>query len=847
MRHVSRLYNKFLPHNYRIELNIDTAGRTFSGSVRINGIVTNNKQPLQLHIKDLAVSSMKIDGHDAASSNSNDDTIIVHDPVDPGDHTIECEFSGNITDTMHGLYPCYYEDDGLSKEIFVTQFESHHAREVFPCIDEPEAKATFDLAITTADGLSVLSNTELDRTTRLNSEKTTHTFKTTPRMSTYLLAFAIGNFHKVESKTKGGTKVRVFATPNQPLNRLEFALSVATQAIDFFEDYFGVKYPLEKSDHLAVPDFSSGAMENWGLITYRERALLVDPTTPQSSKELVATVICHELSHQWFGNLVTMRWWDDLWLNESFANLMEYVAVDYLYPDWNIWLDFAVKESAVALSRDYIYGVQPVSTPVHSPDEISLLFDPAIVYAKGSRLLLMLKNLVGDTVFRTSLKKYFETHAYDNTSSDDLWRAFDGISDYDIKSLMTPWLHQPGFPVVSVSVSAGHYTLEQHRLVVGHYDKESLWTIPVAANESSFPKMLATKRTEIPLAISNDPILNVGGVSHYVTLYDDEMLDKVLNQATKTEFATIDRVTLMFDQLMLVRAGEVSADHLVGLLDKFRANQEQNLWSVMIACMGELKMYCLDESDREVWNQYVQSIVLPLVEQLGIIAKPDDDESVEKLRAMVLMIAIKSHHVPTIESLLIAADSNNNLTGLGELRAVYLIAQALSGSRETFAKLLVLHDTTSDVQLRQEVADALAMTEDEDHIALLLHRLTDRTKVKPQDVIRWFVMLIRNSYAREQTWQWMVRNWIQLVEIFAGDKSFESFPRYSAAAMSTTDEYEAYSHFFNPMQITTALQRTINIGKRELKNRSELVDSNRALVINAMQRAVSVNYDNLLS
>lgn len=254
------------------------------------------------------------------------------------------------------------------------------------------------------------------------------------------------------AKTSGGVDVAVWATPAQTEASLNFALEHAVKTIEFFNEYFGVDYPLPKSDHVALPDFSSGAMENWGLVTYREVALLADPaTTTLASKQYIATVVSHELSHQWFGNLVTMKWWNNLWLNESFATLMEYVAVDAIHPEWNAWLDFATHESILALRRDAIDGVQSVQVDVNHPDEISSLFDGAIVYAKGARLMRMLQTYVGHDAFRAGLESYFKQFAYQNTEADDLWNHLEQASGKQIRQMMDYWISTSGYPVVSVT------------------------------------------------------------------------------------------------------------------------------------------------------------------------------------------------------------------------------------------------------------------------------------------------------------------------------------------------------------------------------------------------------------
>ena len=321
---------------------------------------------------------------------------------------IEVDFEGKLTDTMMGIYPSYYEVDGEKKQLIGTQFETTFARQAFPCVDEPEAKATFALAIKFDEkpGESIISNQPEEK-----FKDGVHYFKPTLRMSSYLVAFVFGDMQRKLTRTKSGVEIGVFATRAHQAKELDFALDIAKRSIEFFEDFYETPYPLEHSYQVALPDFSAGAMENWGCVTYREAYLLLDPdNTSLEMKQLVATVIAHELAHQWFGDLVTMKWWDNLWLNESFANMMEYVAIDALEPNWKIWEMFQTSEVPAALQRDATDGVQSVHVMVNDPAEIDALFDSAIVYAKGSRMLVMVRALLGDEALRKGLKNYFAAH-----------------------------------------------------------------------------------------------------------------------------------------------------------------------------------------------------------------------------------------------------------------------------------------------------------------------------------------------------------------------------------------------------------------------------------------------------
>jgi len=331
-----------------------------------------------------------------------------------------------------------------------------------------------------------------------------------------------GEIHNKSTKTAHGTDVNVWATAAQPADSLDYALDVARRSVEFFEDYFGVPYPLPKLDHVACPDFSAGAMENWGLITYRERILLAYPgKTAQSTLEQIALVIAHETSHQWFGNLVTMRWWDNLWLNESFANMMEYQAVDAMFPEWHIWDTFVAMEGLSSMRRDAVYGVQAVQTQVHHPDEISTLFDPSIVYAKGGRLLYMLKNYVGEEAFRKGLKKYFETNAYDNTTGDDLWAALSTASGKDVAAFMNPWITRSGFPIVSVEQHGRDVTLTQEQFMddPAKANKERVWPVPTFTTASGAPESFAKSTAKFQTSGGKTITLNAGGKGQYLVRY----------------------------------------------------------------------------------------------------------------------------------------------------------------------------------------------------------------------------------------------------------------------------------------------------------------------------------------
>ncbi|HGK0787120.1 TPA: M1 family metallopeptidase, partial [Streptococcus pneumoniae] len=435
MQAVEHFIKQFVPEHYDLFLDLSRETKTFSGKVTITGQAQSDR--ISLHQKDLEITSVEVAGQARPFTVDHDNEALHIELAEAGQVELVLAFSGKITDNMTGIYPSYYTVDGVKKEVLSTQFESHFAREAFPCVDEPEAKATFDLSLRfdQAEGELALSNMpEIDVENR--KETGIWKFETTPRMSSYLLAFVAGDLQGVTAKTKNGTLVGVYSTKAHPLSNLDFSLDIAVRSIEFYEDYYGVKYPIPQSLHIALPDFSAGAMENWGLVTYREVYLVVDENSTFASRQQVALVVAHELAHQWFGNLVTMKWWDDLWLNESFANMMEYVCVDTIEPSWNIFEDFQTGGVPLALERDATDGVQSVHVEVKHPDEINTLFDGAIVYAKGSRLMHMLRRWLGDADFAKGLHAYFEKHQYSNTIGSDLWDALGQASGRDVAAFM---------------------------------------------------------------------------------------------------------------------------------------------------------------------------------------------------------------------------------------------------------------------------------------------------------------------------------------------------------------------------------------------------------------------------
>ena len=833
MTKVPRLLDTFTPNHYNLTLDLTRAEeKEFSGTVIISGDSTS--ESISLHSKGLTIQSATIDDQPADVSFGEFDELKLSQPnLKNGKHTIHIIFSGNITDTMHGLYPCYFTHNGVKKQLFATQFESHHAREVFPCVDEPAAKAEYDLTLITRPGITVLGNMPV-KSEEENGDSRTTTFEKTPRMSSYLLAFVIGELHKKTARTKSGVEVNIWATPAQNENTLDFALDIATRSIDFYDKYFGVKYPLPKSDHVALPDFSSGAMENWGLITYRESCLLADPElTPESSRRFIATVIAHELSHQWFGNLVTMNWWNDLWLNESFANMMEYVAIDALQPNWHMWEDFATNEVTAALRRDSLDGVQSVQADVNHPDEISTLFDPAIVYAKGGRLLVMVRKLIGEEAFRAGLKSYFEKFAYKNTVGNDLWQELESASGQPIVNLMNAWISQPGLPVVSVSNSHDAAILSQKRFFIGeHQPSDALWPIPLFANQPLDVKILNQKETTV--SIEKPLQLNCDLSAHFITKYDESTREYLLKKIT--ELPTLDKICILQDATILARAGFENSASLLPLALSLKTETNEKVFGMAAGALTELRKF-VDDNDaaRDSLKKISGEFARATFEELGWDEKAGESDDDRERRTTALSLMMYSEDKEVLNEAKTRFD-NNKLEDLPtEIRALIISANVRHFEMsEMIENLFGTYKNTPSNDLQNDIAIGLTSTKNPKTAEKILANIKDSNIIRPQDASRWFVYLIRTRESRQIAWNWLRENWAWVEDTFGEDKSYDDFIRYAATALLTTDELNDFRQFFEPMENIPALARTIKLGITEISARVELIKRDKEAVTSSL-------------
>lgn len=692
------------------------------------------------------------------------------------------EYEAPINSSMEGCYLSSYDYDGQEREIVATQFESHYARETFPCIDEPAAKAKFCLVLLTPDiapGDVVLSNMPL-----FSKNHNRYTFETTPKMSTYLLAWVIGPFQSISTVNKNGVRVSSYCPLNQSIASLYFANQTAVRALEYYETKFQHPYPLAKLDQVALPDFEFGAMENWGLITFRESCMLVDPKAPLSTKRQVATTVTHELAHQWFGNLVTMRWWDDLWLNEAFASVMEYYASDAIYPELKVWPDFFTGDCWAALNRDALPGVQSVRQAVHDPAEIATLFDSAIVYAKGARLIYMLIKLMGEANFYAGINQYFAKHAYGNTVGDDLWFELQQFADFDVKEFMDAWISQPGYPAITG-------TKQQRFLIAGEASPET-WPLSEIRDDMS---------------------------GHYlINLSAQEFQTKLQNFA---ELSTEQQLRLLIDRLFLAKTPAVTSVSLFDLLPKFAHEQSAEVLTIVVDMVNSLKLFCPPESPAETnFKTYLQQLFASEFAQLDFSAALDDNTI--RRRGLLLGLALYVRDAAALSKLVKMYHPDLSQID-SELREFVLYAKLLADEKQVFSEFLQQYQKAADPDLKSDLLYALvSAAHAPEHLERLVQLLDQPKIVRPQDHIFLFAYLMRNYRTRSAALDWLINHWDYVMQL-TGEKSVEDYLRYAAVTITTEDLAEQFNEFCRSLHKYTFLERGINLAEVSIAARLKLI------------------------
>jgi tricorn protease interacting factor F2/3 len=550
--------------SYDLLINLDFQGLRFNGTLRVD---LKSNQDIVLNAVALDIARVSSGATSFRFSQEKDDLKIESGAFDG---VLQVEYAGRIPDSLAGIYRAPYENT----HIVTTHFEAAQARRMFPCVDRPDVKAEFKLTVRIDNNLEAISNMPIE-SQKVDGDKKIVTFEKTPRMSTYLLYLGVGKF-QAQTTAAGDTDIILATTPGK--TKLgAFAESEARKSIEFFNSYYKIPFALPKVHLIGVPEFAMGAMENWGAITFREILLLVDANTSARVKMRSAMAIAHELAHQWFGDLVTMKWWDDIWLNESFATFMAYKAIASAHPEWRIWTNFfngepTVESLAGAMDQDSTESTHPIQVQVTSPDEIEQIFD-AISYGKGAHVLQMMEAYVGEQSFREGVRRYLLAHAYANATGSDLWSAIESVSEKPVQKMMSSWIGQPGFPVVTVSKGAGKLTLRQERfLISGGTGKESVrWPIPIIIEVNNQRRSILMEEADYEIVVDDLKSLRVNPdrTGFYVVQYQG-----LAEVVWRSKLSPYDRWGLLHDTLAFLLSGRTSFDQYLATLTRFEGETD---------------------------------------------------------------------------------------------------------------------------------------------------------------------------------------------------------------------------------------------------------------------------------
>ena len=828
-----RLSDNVRPTAYRLTLTPDLENFTFSGQVAIDIDVGEPTGRVQLNAAELEIASATvIDEYGVAIPASG---IVLDEKrerasltfpraIGAGTATLSMEFSGILNDQLRGFYRCRYSDaDGAERNMAATQFEATDARRSFPCWDEPAAKATFQLTLRIPSELTAVSNT-MPEAEATNEDGTKEVrFGETPKMSTYLLAFVVGDLAAVEERASNGTLVRVWATRGKE-EQGRFALETAVDLLAYMDFYFGIPYPLEKLDHIALPDFAAGAMENWGAITYREIALLFDPeNSAANTRQRIAEIVSHEMAHMWFGDLVTMEWWDDLWLNESFASWMGNKAVDHIRPEWDMWTQFVFQDTNGGLSLDGLKNSHPIEMQVTNPAEIGELFD-AISYNKGGAVLRMLEDFLGEEPFRQGIYHYLKSHQYGNARTEDLWASLEEVSGKPITEIMNTWVKQAGYPVLTVAESGDGgiaLSLSQSRFL---YDRllspdeedESRWRVPVsirqAGAESKATALMEGDSLNAALESAGDVgwvKVNAGQTGFYRVNYEAEQWGRLGEAVGSMSLPATDRLGLQNDAFALMRAGSLSPATFLALAENYRGENHVSVWSDLASNLGSFDNIIGGQAYYDLFPPFAQGIFREAAQGMGWDAREDEGHMDALLRTTLLGNLGAYGDEATIREAQSRFDRflERPESLPPDLRGTVFSLTAQAGDSDTFDTFLQLEEATDLQEEKIRRLRALTRFEQKDLLQKTLE-LTLSPRVRSQDTVSLVIGVSMNRHGGDLAWEFIKDNWDEFNRRY-GAGGFAIMHLVSIVGRFTTLEHAADVEDFFDEHPAPGAQRTI--------------------------------------
>jgi aminopeptidase N len=642
-----RLPKTAVPLHYAIELEPDPENLTLAGSEVIDLDVRKATTRLVLNATDLTLSEASIDVPNANASialdaNAQTATLSFAEPIPAGTHKLHINFTGKINRFPRGLFLIEYPTGEGMRRVLATHLEPADARRVFPCWDEPAFKASIGLTVTVPRALRAISNMPVMQEEPVTPTLQQVTFATTPRMSTYLFVLVAGEFERL-SQEVDGTIVSVLNTPGKS-EQGRFALESAGSLLRYYNDYFGLKYSLPKLDLIALPGTFRGAMENWGAITFFESNILFDPAVSgEAARRTVFVFLAHEMAHQWFGNLVTMGWWDNVWLNEGLASWMEAKTAEHFFPQWTAWLNSSGRKNG-AMNLDARRTSHPIEQGIADESEAMAAFD-GITYSKGQALIRMLESTIGKDQFRAGIRRYMAEHAYSNATTADLWHALERASGKPVGSIAGTFTRQPGVPLVLAQSSCEddrqHIRLRQERFTIHDSGAAAQsWMIPVALGlagsaQGAATILLGSEPADVVVGRCAEPIkLNLGGVGYYRVDYGEEW-----RAALRKSFALMppaDRVNLLTDSWALVESGRTQAPSYFELLEQARNDEDRAVWNEVIGTLLHLNHLARGRPERTALQAYARDLLRPVLDRLGWEPKAAEREENEVLRVRLI-------------------------------------------------------------------------------------------------------------------------------------------------------------------------------------------------------------------
>ncbi|KAL7805068.1 aminopeptidase 2 [Trichoderma aethiopicum] len=781
-----------VPRHYHVTVEPDFDKLTYNGSVVIDLDVAETSSYISLNTLELEIHGAKLSaGGQVVSSTpaiSYDENSQVTKFDFDGSHTLEkgskvqlaIDFTGQLNDKMAGFYRSKYKrPDGTEGILASTQMEPTDARRAFPCFDEPALKAKFTVTLIADKNLTCLSNMDVASETEVQSKITggtrkAVTFNPSPLMSTYLVAFVVGELNYIESRDFR-VPVRVYAPPGHDIEHGRFSVDLAAKTLAFYEKAFGIDFPLPKMDQVAIPDFAQGAMENWGLVTYRVVDLMLDEkSSGAATKQRVAEVVQHELAHQWFGNLVTMDWWEGLWLNEGFATWASWYSCNIFYPEWRVWQTYVTDDLQSALSLDSLRSSHPIEVPVGRADEINQIFD-AISYSKGSCVLRMISTYLGEDKFLEGVRKYLKKYAYGNTQTSDLWDSLAEVSGKPVHEVMTAWTKSVGYPVLTVTEKEGENAIhvKQNRFLrtgdaTPEEDKVLYPVFLALRTKDGVDETLALKEREkdFPVPSLDFFKLNANHTGIYRTLYTPSRLEKLGQAAKEGLLTTEDRAGMIADAAALASSGYGKTSGFLNLLKGFDAETEFVVWNEIISRLGSIQAAWLfeDQAVRNGIRSFLRELVSAKAHQLGWEFSDSDGHVEQQFKATLFGSAGLSGD----ETIIAASKDMFAKFIAGDKSAIHpnirksVFAIALKyGGKEEYENIIKLYHESTNSDERNTCLRSLGRAKDPELIQRTLSLLLNG-EVRDQDIYMPASGLRTHPEGIEALFNWMTENWEEL-------------------------------------------------------------------------------------